>query len=227
MRLGVLLTCLIFVFGWATELLAQFVPVIAKQRSVRYLVQSDGTETGVMREVHASESPVSQPPAEAEFRTKRRGTLPDVAGARLDGVEERLSDYRGRIVLLDFWATWCGPCVAALPKLRELAAELPADRFALVLVSVDEEVGTVTRFVEGEPMPWTNWHAGEGSDFARLLRIRSLPNIGDLRGSHGNVHVVPPRPALSGSAKPFRRPVKFLLRGPSCPFVDSSFPVRG
>ena len=331
MKIATLLTCMVFVFGWGSELLAEFVPVIAKQRSVHYLVQSDGTEMEVMREegtyfrsssgsvldtmqeikeknqvgrrstlmdsstrktyvvnhdlkeatlkqvraepfrpivlrpdlaiderviggldclamrvvspdnpeesigkvwwakeaklrvktetnygrgrtvrelydirfaepepsvfkipanykiddatwkeeksleVYASENPMSQPPAEAEFRSIRRGTLPDVAGTRLDGVEERLSDYRGRIVLLDFWATWCGPCVAALPKLRELVAGLPADRFALVGISVDEELGTVTRFIEDEPMPWTNWHVGEGSDPARLLRIKALP----------------------------------------------------
>ena len=334
MKLSVLLTCLVFVFAWASELLAQFVPLTAKQRSVHYLIQPDGTETEIGREegtyfrsssgsvldtmlqvkgsdrgrhvsvymdsssrktydvnhnlkeatlkqvrpepfrpivprpdlaidegmiggldclampigapgkpgesrgkvwwakeavlivkresafsqdrvvrelydirfaepepsvfklpanykidastwkeeklfqVYAAGTPKSQtlPEAEGEvFRSTQRGTLPDVAGTRLDGLEEHLSDYRGRIVLLDFWATWCGPCVAALPKLRELVARLPADRFALVGISVDEELETVTRFIEGEPMPWTNWHAGEGSDFGRLLRIRSLP----------------------------------------------------
>ena len=116
-------------------------------------------------QVYAAGTPKSQALAgtEAEvFRSVRRGALPDVAGQRLDGVEERLSDYRGRIVLLDFWATWCGPCVAALPKLRELVARLPADRFALISISVDEELETVTRFIEDEPMPWTNWHVGEG-----------------------------------------------------------------
>ena len=66
-----------------------------------------------------------------------------MTGTRLDGVEESLSAYRGRVVLLDFWATWCAPCVDALPDLRELVAELPADRFALVAVSVDEDRETV------------------------------------------------------------------------------------
>ena len=138
----------------------------------------DSTWTAeTLLEVHAAGTPISQTlaGAEAEFRTIRRGTLPDLAGTRLDGIEEHLSDYRGCIVLLDFWATWCGPCVAALPKLRELAAKLPADRFALIGISVDEKIGTVTRFIEDEPMPWTHWHVGEGSDFARLLRIRTLP----------------------------------------------------
>lgn len=203
MKITTLVTCLAFVFGWATELLAQFVPVIAKQRSIHYLIQSDQTEVEVMREegryfrlqadykiddstwmeetvleIYAAGTPKHETPAGTEgevSRGKQRDTLPDVAGTRLDGVEERLSDYRGRILLLDFWATWCGPCVAALPKIRELVAKLPADRFALVGISVDEELGTVTRFVEDEPMPWTNWHAGEGSELARFLRIRSLP----------------------------------------------------
>ena len=144
---------------------------------MNYKIDDSTWTAETLLEVHATGAPISQTLAweEAEFRTIRRGTLPDVAGKRLDGVEERLSDYKGRIVLLDFWATWCGPCVAALPKLRELVAKLPADRFALVAISVDEEIETVTRFIEDETMPWTHWHVGEGSDFARLLRIRSLP----------------------------------------------------
>ena len=103
------------------------------------------------------------------------GTLPEVMGTRLDGVEESLADYRGRVVLLDFWATWCKPCIYALPDLRKLVAEVPADLFALIAISVDDQVETVTRFMESEPMPWTNWHAGMESDIGRLLRVQGYP----------------------------------------------------
>ena len=120
--------------------------------------------------------------AEAESELIRRirhaaagGTLPEMTGTRLDGVEESLSAYRGRVVLLDFWATWCAPCVDALPDLRELVAELPADRFALVAVSVDEDRETVIEFMKDEPMPWTNWHAGLSSDMVRTLDVRGYP----------------------------------------------------
>ena len=87
-------------------------------------------------------------------------TVPDMTGHRLDGREDSLSAYRGRVVLIDFWATWCKPCVDALPELRELAAELPSDRFTLLAISVDFDSETVVRFMENEPMPWVNWHVG-------------------------------------------------------------------
>lgn len=129
--------------------------------------------------------------AEADLlRSIRLGTvgatLLDMKGMRLDGVEECLSDYRGRIVLLNFWATWCSPCVVALPQLRELAADLPPDRFTLLAISVDEELETVTQFSDDEPMPWTNWHAGERSDFGRLLRITGYPTY-VLLDEHGKI----------------------------------------
>lgn len=154
---------------------------------------SDGVEQEKFLGDNSDGTPVPETLAQAEAELLRSlrhgtvgGTLPEVAGMRLDGVEERLSDYRGRIVLLDFWATWCRPCVAALPQLRGMVAKLPAERFAIVAVSVDEKLGTVTRFIEDEPMPWTNWHAGKGSDFGRLLRIRGYPTY-LLVDEHGKI----------------------------------------
>lgn len=53
--------------------------------------------------------------------------------------------------------------------------ELPADRFALLAISVDAELATVTEFLEDEPMPWSNWHAGIVSDLTQTLAVQSFP----------------------------------------------------
>lgn len=119
-------------------------------------------------------------------RTTVGGILPALAGSRLDGIEETLADYKGRVLLLDFWATWCKPCVAALPDLRELVADLGADRFALLAISVDANLETVTTFIEKEPMPWANWHVGTSSEVTRKLDVRSYPTY-ILVNQHGQV----------------------------------------
>ena len=116
----------------------------------------------------------SDPPT---FAATVGSTVPeDVTGRRLDGTEDSLLAYRGRVVLIDFWATWCAPCVNTLPTLRELVAEMPADRFTLLSISVDDDRETVTRFMKDEPMPWANWYAGPDRDsIARAWGIRGFP----------------------------------------------------
>jgi cytochrome c biogenesis protein CcmG/thiol:disulfide interchange protein DsbE len=111
----------------------------------------------------------------AEFAIERSRVLPELTGRRLDGTEESVSAYRGRVLLIDVWATWCRPCIAALPELRALVAELPADRFAVLAISLDGALATVTDFLESEPMPWYNWHVGMGSEVERTLAVRGLP----------------------------------------------------
>ena len=103
------------------------------------------------------------------------GALPDVTAATLDGGEESFSAYADQVVLLDFWATWCGPCVQSLPKLRELDESLPDERFEIVSISVDEELDTVTEFQVDEPMPWANWHIGPKSEILKTWVIRGYP----------------------------------------------------
>lgn len=64
---------------------------------------------------------------------------PDFRLPRLNGETLRLSDYRGQVVLLNFWATWCPPCRAEVPDLIELQRELGPDGLEVIGVSLDEE----------------------------------------------------------------------------------------
>ena len=102
-------------------------------------------------------------------------TVADVAGRRLDGTYEGLSAYAGQVILMDFWATWCGPCVAANPRKRELAERYSGEPFTILGISVDDEAQTVIDFMEDEPMPWAHWHIGAGSDLEISWRIAGYP----------------------------------------------------
>ncbi len=64
---------------------------------------------------------------------------PDFRIANLKGGESSLSDYRGKVVLVNFWATWCGPCKAEMPSMQALYGSYPREDFEILAVSIDLE----------------------------------------------------------------------------------------
>lgn len=76
---------------------------------------------------------------------------PEIELPDLDGRTSRLSAFRGRIVLLDFWASWCAPCAAEMACLHELRARSPAD-VRILSVSIDRDADLARRFV-AEKLP--------------------------------------------------------------------------
>ena len=139
-------------------------------------------ETFVMTKQGAdgTEVPMTYADAEAELLYSLDSTMvgsvvSDVRARRVDGTEDSLAAYAGRVVLVDFWATWCGPCLEAFPKLRELVDKLPKERFQIIGVSVDEELDTVTDYLTDNPLQWVVWHVGDESEIVRRWRVTGFP----------------------------------------------------
>jgi thiol-disulfide isomerase/thioredoxin len=83
-------------------------------------------------------------------------------------------EMRGKVVLLDFWASWCGPCRMALPRLKQLQAIYSGDDFMVISVSEDEEEATWRGFVASHQMAWTQRFDADSS-LLRRYQVSGLP----------------------------------------------------
>ena len=103
-------------------------------------------------------------------------TVPRIAG-KGKGDQLRLSDYRGKLVLLDFWATWCGPCLAEMPALEDIQKSFGADsRFVLISLACDQKDEAPKQYIRENGLIWTHGFAGEVTMGAGLsYKIRSIP----------------------------------------------------
>ncbi|MHC5538375.1 carboxypeptidase regulatory-like domain-containing protein, partial [Singulisphaera rosea] len=107
----------------------------------------------------------------------------------LDGTLLSLADYRGRFVLLDFWATWCGPCLKQTPHLKAAFEEFGKDdRFAMIGLSLDESRDRPKEYVEKNALGWTQGYLGPWakSKVPEDFGVTGIPSIW-LIGPDGRV----------------------------------------
>ena len=102
---------------------------------------------------------------------------PEVLCLNIDGdKDDKLSNYKGKVVVLDIWATWCGPCKAMIPHEREMNEKLKGKPFAFISISGDDKKETLTAFLEKEKMPWTHWFA-DSKGILKDWNIRFYPTM--------------------------------------------------
>ena len=100
-----------------------------------------------------------------------------------------LSDYRGQVVYLDFWASWCGPCRRSFPVLEEVYQEFSEQGFTVVAVNVDEETEMAMEFLERYPVSYPLLLDPDGNTPA-LYGIKGMPTayLIDRAGVVRHVH---------------------------------------
>ena len=103
---------------------------------------------------------------------------PEFSLSTLDGRQVALSQYRGKVVVLDFWASWCPPCQESLPHLASLAANAELARRGLVVLAVNEQerAETIRSFVDQKHLALTVLRDADGA-VARSYAVPSLPTM--------------------------------------------------
>ncbi|MBL9177555.1 MAG: TlpA family protein disulfide reductase [Verrucomicrobiaceae bacterium] len=111
--------------------------------------------------------------AGAELKTKPL----EMKFTAVDGREVDVSKLQGKVVLIDFWATWCGPCVAELPNVLKAYKELHPKGFEIVGISLDSDKAELEAFVKEKGMEWPQYFDGKGwkNEISSKYGINSIP----------------------------------------------------
>jgi beta-lactamase regulating signal transducer with metallopeptidase domain/5-hydroxyisourate hydrolase-like protein (transthyretin family)/peroxiredoxin len=143
-----------------------------------------GTEIGrATLEFTVPEGPADAPVDVGEVVAKLLPTLkvgdlaPDFTAQKLGGGRLKLGDFQGKLVLLDFWATWCGPCLVDMPAMKDLQETFGRDgRFVLVGLSCDEEPEGPARYAREHGLSWTQGFAGNlYGELATTYLVKAIP----------------------------------------------------
>ena len=130
-------------------------------------------------------------------KTKRKGELPEAPGAQLasrlnpsrwigkpatdfqvtslDGEALSLEKYRGQVVLLDFWATWCGPCIAEMPNVKRTYEKYKDQKFQIIGISLDRSREPFEAYIEKEELAWLHYWDNT-QKVSRLYEVQAIPS---------------------------------------------------
>ena len=132
----------------------------------------------------------------AELEGLRKGTLKKLVFSEprpmaddefvdLDGGAHRLSDWQGKYLLVNFWATWCAPCRAEMPALDALQGEFGGDDFEVVTIAIRSKTTGMTKFFEEQGIENLPLFIDEGQQLSRNSGVLGLP-ISVLVDPEGN-----------------------------------------
>ncbi|HEX4129286.1 MAG TPA: redoxin domain-containing protein [Pirellulales bacterium] len=141
------------------------------------------------------DAPAAKKAGGAKARLESVGKVIQLSGKSITGQQVSLGQFRGKVVVLYYWATWSEPCLKDLATLRELQAKYARDGLAIVGISLDNQANDLTTFMKTNKLPWQQVYEPGGLDspLANALGILTLPSVLliDKQGKvvNRNVHV--------------------------------------
>jgi thiol-disulfide isomerase/thioredoxin len=168
------------------ESLARFAERVKDPKRLESIVKEEGIDKVKDRLVKAKKAATEVAQLKKTLREKYGefynelsigNAAPEVKIQAIDGKTATLSALKGKVVVLDIWATWCGPCRGMIPHEREMVERLKDKPFVLVSISADDEKKTLTDFLAKEKMPWTHWWNGKDGGIIEDWDVRYYPTI--------------------------------------------------
>ena len=103
---------------------------------------------------------------------------PAIDGIDLNGKPLKLADYRGKVVVLVFWGSWCGPCISEMSYERQLNAKYQGRPFALLGVNCNDTKEAAQQVIDAEQVTWPNFDDGQGVDgpIVQAYHVRGYPS---------------------------------------------------
>jgi len=155
--------------------------IFADGRTLAFLKQNEDAKARFVQfvEIDKEDSPdrqramlyITQP------ELARAAMAPPFTVTTLDGKQISLDDLQGKVVLIDFWATWCGPCREALPHIREIAKKFAEQPLIVLSVSVDSDETKWKEFVTKNEMTWPQYcDHGFTGPLAKSFGVQEIPN---------------------------------------------------
>jgi tetratricopeptide (TPR) repeat protein len=120
----------------------------------------------------------------------RLNLAPDFKVLSIKGEQLSLEKYRGKIILLDFWATWCGPCIYEMPELKKIWKKYGGDNFVIIGISFDNSQRTLESYIEKEGITWPQYFEGRtGGSLAMSYGVEGIPHT-VLIDQDGAIHAI-------------------------------------
>lgn len=165
--------------------------------------QAERARALVVEVADAVKDPDIQEAAQAMLKgIQRIGQPLEIKFKALDGRDVDLQSMRGKVVLVDFWATWCGPCMEELPTVKATYEKLHAKGFEVVGISLDQDRKALDRVLAREKIPWPQHmeNAPGAVKFSDPLGIESIPTMW-LVDKQGKLRDLNAREGLAGKVE--------------------------